>query len=133
MSISVCVCPERNPRAAAIVAGLLEQDRALEVTRCASGAEGSAQGSAAAEGGTDVVVIPVGLPDMRDLTHVRGALRHHPAAAIIVLSLYQDSSFMQLLREAGASGFLALDEVVYELPRMIRRLVAARTALPQAI
>jgi DNA-binding NarL/FixJ family response regulator len=131
MTIRVRVCPERNGRAAEVVGGLLEREPDLELMYCR--AEGCGAPEAQTECAADVVVIPVGFPDMRDLTHLQGALAQHSGAPLIVLGLCEDHAFIQHLREAGASAFLALDEAVRELPPMIRRLVAERAAVAHAV
>lgn len=120
MPLHVVVCADRNPRAARIVAGLLEGQPDLQVERC-SGCHGHCHQADQA----DVVVLTVGLPDMRDLTDLERTLRLHSHAPVIVLSLYEDAQLASRLCLQGAAALLALDQAVAKLPRMIRQLAQA--------
>jgi DNA-binding NarL/FixJ family response regulator len=127
MKQSVRVWPARNERAASIVAGLLQREPGLDAECCSGETCGSAPSSA------DVVIIPVSLPDVRDLRHLKAALAQHRGAPLTVLGLYHDPAFIRLLREAGAAAFLPLDEAVRGLPPLIRRLTRPGPALMHAM
>ncbi len=116
MALRVLVCPERNPRAARIVAGILRAEADLDVSL---GNGGTGHGVP-----PDVVVLTAGLPDMRDLAELRQALGRYRLAPLVVLSLYDDPRMTNQLLSHGVSALLPLDEVVSRLPRMIRRLAA---------
>jgi len=128
MSLHVTICPTRNPRAAGIVAGLLRDEPGLEVALCESCAGGRGEHTETA----DVVVLTAGLPDMRDLAQLQAAVRQHRFAPLVVLSVYDDPAVTRQLLAHGASALLPLDQVMSQLPRLIRRLTApapARRAL----
>jgi len=120
MSVHVTICPARNPRAAGIVAGVLQREPDLEVALCESCASGSGEHGEPA----DVVVLTAGLPDMRDLAQFQATLAQHRFAPLVVLSLYEDPHMTRQLLAQGASALLPLDQVVGKLPRMIRQLAA---------
>ncbi|MBU0610108.1 MAG: hypothetical protein KKI08_19640 [Armatimonadetes bacterium] len=120
MALRVLVCPERNPRAARIVAGILRAEADLDVS---VGNGGNGHGVPA-----DVVVLTAGLPDMRDLAELRKALGRYRFAPLVVLSLYDDPRMTNQLLSQGVSALLPLDQVLHRLPRMIRRLAAPPAA-----
>ncbi len=118
MPVPVIVCPARNPRAARIVAGLLAQESDLQVTLC----HACAPRHVGSDGPNEVVILTAGLPDMRDVSQLESALRLHPWTPVIVLSMYEDPVVTRHLLAHGAAAFLALDQVVSRLPRLIRQL-----------
>lgn len=124
MALRVLVCPDRNPGAARIVAGILGAEPDLDIALCQS----SGNGHNGHDVEADVVVLTAGLPDMRDLAQLQAALGHHRGVPLVVLSLYEDPYVTRQLLAQGAAALLPLDQAVDRLPRLIRQLAAPAPA-----
>jgi DNA-binding NarL/FixJ family response regulator len=87
----------------------------------------------AAELHPDVVVMDVRLPKLNGIEATRAIAVRNPAIRILILSAYDDDSYVFPLLEAGASGYLLKTASGAELAEAIRRVWAGETALSPRI
>jgi DNA-binding NarL/FixJ family response regulator len=81
----------------------------------------------------DVVVMDVRLPKLNGIEATRTITARFPDIRILILSAYDDDSYVFPLLEAGASGYLLKTASGAELAEAIRRVVAGETALSPRI
>ena len=81
----------------------------------------------------DVVVMDVRLPKLNGIESTRTITARFPDIRILILSAYDDDSYVFPLLEAGASGYLLKTASGAELAEAIRRVVAGETALSPRI
>ena len=81
----------------------------------------------------DVVVMDVRMPRLNGIDATRTITARFPEMHILILSAYDDDSYVFPLLEAGASGYLLKTAGGTELAEAIRRVVAGETALSPRI
>jgi DNA-binding NarL/FixJ family response regulator len=81
----------------------------------------------------DVVVMDVRMPKLNGIEATRTITARFPAIRILILSAYDDDSYVFPLLEAGASGYLLKTASGAELAEAIRRVVSGETALSPRI
>jgi DNA-binding NarL/FixJ family response regulator len=81
----------------------------------------------------DVVVMDVRMPMLNGIEATRMITVRFPDTRILILSAYDDDSYVFPLLEAGASGYLLKTAGGAELADAIRRVVAGETALSPRI
>jgi DNA-binding NarL/FixJ family response regulator len=81
----------------------------------------------------DVVVMDVRMPMLNGIDATRMITVRFPDTRILILSAYDDDSYVFPLLEAGASGYLLKTAGGAELADAIRRVVAGETALSPRI
>jgi len=81
----------------------------------------------------DVVVMDVRMPKLNGIEATRTITTRFPEIRILILSAYDDDSYVFPLLEAGASGYLLKTASGAELAEAIRRVVAGETALSPRI
>jgi two-component system, NarL family, response regulator LiaR len=81
----------------------------------------------------DVVVMDVRLPKLNGIEATRIIAARLPTTRILILSAYDDDSYVFPLLEAGASGYLLKTASGAELAEAIRRVSAGETALSPRI
>lgn len=110
---------------------LLEQ--AADMLIVGEAADGLEAVSLATELHPDVVVMDVRLPKLNGIEATRTITARFPDIRILILSAYDDDSYVFPLLEAGASGYLLKTASGAELAEAIRRVVAGETALSPRI
>lgn len=74
----------------------------------------------AADLSPDVVVMDVSMPEMNGVEATRRLKKEAPEIKIVVLTVYEDISFLRQLLKAGASGYVIKRAVVDELVHAVR-------------
>jgi DNA-binding NarL/FixJ family response regulator len=110
---------------------LLEQAPDMEIV--AEAADGMEAIRLAADLRPDVVVMDVRLPKLNGIEATRTIAVRHPEIRILILSAYDDDSYVFPLLEAGASGYLLKTAGGAELAEAIRAVIAGETALSPRI
>lgn len=87
---------------------------------CAEGAPG---------GPVDVVVTDLGLPDIGGLEVARQAKALRPETRVLLLTMHQDSEYIEGLLASGADGYLLKQGPAEELAPAIRTVARGETAL----
>ena len=81
----------------------------------------------------DVVVMDVRLPKMNGIEATRAIAARFPEVRVLILSAYDDDSYVFPLLEAGASGYLLKTAGGAELAEAIRMVLAGETVLSPPI
>jgi DNA-binding NarL/FixJ family response regulator len=110
---------------------LLEQAADMQIV--GEAADGLEAVRLATELHPDVVVMDVRLPKLNGIEATRTITVRFPDIRILILSAYDDDSYVFPLLEAGASGYLLKTASGAELAEAIRRVVAGETALSPRI
>ena len=74
-----------------------------------------------------VVVMDCALPGMNGLQATREILQHFPGAAILMLSMHTESTWVRQAIEAGAKGYVLKNALDLELGAAIRKVAAGET------
>ncbi len=110
---------------------LLEQAPDMQIV--GEAADGLEAVGLAGELHPDVVVMDVRMPKLNGIEATRTITARFPAIRVVILSAYDDDSYVFPLLEAGASGYLLKTASGAELAEAIRRVVAGETALSPRI
>jgi DNA-binding NarL/FixJ family response regulator len=110
---------------------LLEQSADIHVVGEAS--DGLEAVSMATEIQPDVIVMDVRLPRLNGIEATRMITARFPNIKVLILSAYDDDSYIFPLLEAGASGYLLKTSSGAELLEAIRLIYAGQTALSSRI
>jgi DNA-binding NarL/FixJ family response regulator len=110
---------------------LLEQAPDMEIV--GEAADGLEAIRLAGELHPEVVVMDVRLPKLNGIEATRTIAARHPEIRILILSAYDDDSYVFPLLEAGASGYLLKTAGGAELAEAIRAVIAGETALSPRI
>lgn len=110
---------------------LLEQYADMEIV--GEAADGLEAIRLAGELHPDVVVMDVRLPRLNGIEATRTIATRFPLIHILILSAYDDDSYVFPLLEAGASGYLLKTASGSELAEAIRRVIAGETTLSPRI
>lgn len=78
----------------------------------------------------DVVVMDVGMPAMDGVNATAALLERHPGSKVVALSMHADSYYIDLMREAGALGYVLKDEAFEALASVVRKVMSGETAFP---
>jgi DNA-binding NarL/FixJ family response regulator len=106
---------------------LLERSSDIHVDGEAS--DGLEAVNLAAEIQPDVVVMDVRMPRLNGIEATRAITTRFPKIKVLILSAYDDDSYVFPLLEAGASGYLLKTSSGAELAEAIRQVAAGQTAL----
>ncbi len=93
------------------------------VARAASGAEGLALAAALKP---DLVLMDLVMPGMSGIDATDTVKRSRHAPKTVVLTLHNTAAYRACAFKAGADGFIAKDDLVAELPRLIESLFPGR-------
>jgi len=110
---------------------LLEQSADMQVVGEAE--DGLEAVRLAAEIQPDVVVMDVRLPRLNGIEATRAITARFPKIRILILSAYDDDSYVFQLLDAGASGYLLKTSSGAELIQAIKLVHAGQTALSPRI
>jgi DNA-binding NarL/FixJ family response regulator len=110
---------------------LLEQAQDMQIV--GEAADGLEAVRLAGELHPDVVVMDVRMPRLNGIEATRTITTRFPEMRILILSAYDDDSYVFPLLEAGASGYLLKTAGGAELAEAIRRVAAGETALSPRI
>ena len=108
---------------------LLERQEGVTVVAEA----GSVDDAVALDVRADVVVADLMLPDARGAEVVRRLKQRHPAAAILVLTMVDNPTDVQMCLAAGASGYLLKETASTELVDAVRRVAAGSDYLQPSL
>lgn len=78
----------------------------------------------AAELKPDIIIMDVVMPRLNGLEATRLIISEFPSIKVIALTLHGDSGFRRAMLDAGASTYLLKDNVVHELPGVLRSVAA---------
>jgi DNA-binding NarL/FixJ family response regulator len=106
---------------------LLEQSAGIQVAGEAS--DGLEAVNLAAAIQPDVIVMDVRMPHLNGIEATRAITTRYPKIKVLILSAYDDDSYVFPLLEAGASGYLLKTSSGAELAEAIRQVYAGQTAL----
>jgi DNA-binding NarL/FixJ family response regulator len=106
---------------------LLEDDPEIRVVGEAS--DGHEAVAEAARLRPTVVVMDFALPSMNGAVATRHILKACPAAAVLVLSMHSDQSYVRTCLEAGARGYLLKNAMDLELVQAVKRVAANESVL----
>ena len=81
----------------------------------------------------DVIVMDVRLPKLNGVEATRAITTRHPRIKVLILSAYEDDSYVFPLLDAGASGYLLKTSSSTELASAIRLVFAGEMALSPRI
>jgi DNA-binding NarL/FixJ family response regulator len=110
---------------------LLEQSADMRVV--GEAADGMEAVRLAAEMQPDVVIMDVRLPRLNGIEATRTITTRYPKIKVLILSAYDDDSYVFPLLEAGASGYLLKTSSGAQLAEAIRQVSAGQTALSPSI
>jgi len=81
----------------------------------------------------DVIVMDCALPGISGLVATRKILEHDPKAAVLMLSMHSEDTWVRQSLEAGARGYMLKNAVDLELVTAIRRVAAGEEVLDSQI
>jgi DNA-binding NarL/FixJ family response regulator len=81
----------------------------------------------------DVIVMDCALPGVNGLVATRKILEHDPNAAVLMLSMHSEDTWVRQSLEAGARGYMLKNAVDLELVDAIRRVAAGEEVLDSQI
>lgn len=106
------------------IRALLERDTNMVVVGEASDGEDAITQIAERRDGIDVVVMDISMPRMGGAEATARIREVAPNAKVLVLTAYDDASYVQMLLSAGASGYVLKSSVTDDLVRAIRAVAA---------
>jgi len=80
-----------------------------------------------------VIVMDCALPGISGLVATRQILEHNPKAAVLMLSMHSEDTWVRQALEAGARGYMLKNAVDLELVTAIRRVAAGEEVLDSQI
>ena len=110
---------------------LLEQEKDLEVVAEAS--DGREAVDLALEHRPDIIIMDISMPVLNGIEATKIIKSSMPAAAILVLSAYDDDEYVFALLEAGAAGYLLKNVRADELVDAVRAVSAGESVLHPSI
>jgi len=81
----------------------------------------------------DVIVMDCALPGVNGLVATRKILEHNPKAAVLMLSMHSEDTWVRQALEAGARGYMLKNAVDLELVTAIRRVARGEEVLDPQI
>jgi len=74
----------------------------------------------------NVVIMDISMPGMGGLEGLRRMLSHDPDAKILILSMYDDQSYVHRTQELGAKGYLSKNSAATELLVAVEQLLLGK-------
>ena len=87
----------------------------------------------AEEHAPDVVIMDIAMPNMNGIEATRRILAANPRAAVVILSMHQDESYVLRSLKAGAKGYLLKDSLRSDVLEAIRAVSQGRSYLTRKI
>ena len=81
----------------------------------------------------NVIVMDCALPGISGLVATRKILEHNPKAAVLMLSMHSEDTWVRQALESGARGYMLKNAVDLELVTAIRRVAAGEEVLDTQI
>ena len=81
----------------------------------------------------DVIVMDCALPRVNGLVATRKILQNDPKAAVLMLSMHSEDTWVRQALEAGARGYMLKNAIDLELVTAIRRVAAGEEVLDSQI
>jgi DNA-binding NarL/FixJ family response regulator len=106
---------------------MLEDDPEIDVV--GEAANGPAAIEAALQLQPDVVVMDLAMPELDGIQATAQILKHRPATAVLILSMYSEDTYVRNAFSAGARGYLLKNALEVDLPYAIKELAQGRTVL----
>ncbi len=103
-------------------------DEAVGFTVVGEAADGDTALRVVGELRPDVVLVDIRLPNMNGIDLARRILHDHPDTTVLVLSAYDDQTYVRAALAAGVAGYLLKTEPSDELVRSIRAACEGRMA-----
>lgn len=79
------------------------------------------------ENNPDVVIMDISMPGMGGMEGLRRLLARYPDARVLILSMYDDHSYVLRTRELGAKGYLTKNSAAEELVEAVSALLRGKT------
>jgi len=80
-----------------------------------------------------VIVMDCALPEMSGLVATRQILQESPSAAVMMLSMHTEETWVRQAMDAGARGYLLKSATDLELPAAVRKVAAGETVLDPSV
>lgn len=106
-------------------------DSSLSLT--AAVATGAAALAVLAASEPDVILLDLGLPDMRGIEVIDHVSRHQPACDVLVVTMFSDDQHIFDALEAGATGYLLKDAGLERVAASIHELRAGGSPISPSI
>lgn len=81
----------------------------------------------------DVVIMDVSMPNLGGAEATARLAKDHPEVRVLALTVHEDTTYLKLLLEAGASGYVLKRAVADELIRAVRTVASGGIYLDPAI
>ena len=75
----------------------------------------------------DIVIMDISMPGMGGLEGLRRLLARYPDARILILSMYDDHTYILRTRKLGAKGYLTKNSAAEELVEAVSELLTGKT------
>ena len=125
MTIRVVIVDDHNLVREGIARLIESEPDLIVIGQASSLAEGQAL---VAEGGADVLLVDVSMPDGSGLALARSARSAHPAMGIVVLTMHSDDDTLLEALDAGASALVLKSSTADDVVEAIRRTATAPDA-----
>jgi two-component system, NarL family, response regulator NreC len=108
-------------------------EREADMTVVAEAADGRESVRLAEEQSPDVVVMDLAMPNMNGIEATRRIVAANPRAAVVILSMHQDESYVLGSLNAGARGYLLKDSLRREVVDAIRAVHQGRSFVTRKV
>ena len=76
----------------------------------------------------EVVIMDIGMPVMDGVKATAELLARYPKALVVALSMHADPYYIDLMKRAGAVGYVLKDEASAALAAAVRKVMGGETA-----